>query len=84
MDKSEIERKPCWTEILAQDGSALFTKGKVKYCIILKTISTSPCSHRESVGELTASFTNSVVEIKTASPFPGYFFGIYRSVTVPS
>jgi cardiolipin synthase len=27
MNKSEMETKPCWTEVLAQDGSALLTKG---------------------------------------------------------
>lgn len=27
MDKSEIQEKPCWTEVLARDGSALMTKG---------------------------------------------------------
>jgi len=27
MNKSEMETKPCWTEVLAQDGSALLPKG---------------------------------------------------------
>ncbi len=27
MNKSEIEAKPCWSEVLAQDGSALLTEG---------------------------------------------------------
>ena len=27
MDKSEIEENPCWTEVLARDGSAMLTRG---------------------------------------------------------